>query len=186
MVEGVAENPAAPSLGWNGLAARTPADRRPGGPTSERGRFPSEGVTMSSVHCGVWIDHAEAVVVRFDDQGESTVRRFTSDAGSRSKSAGGMSGSGGRVGGASHKKTERKRRHQLERFFDEVAEEVAGAEKVAVIGPGTAKKAFESRLRETSPGVNLLAVLPAHPLTEPQPDREVPRGLRDPRLLSYL
>jgi hypothetical protein len=121
---------------------------------------------MSRRHCGIWIDQEEAVIVGFDADGASETGHIESAAGGRHKSVGGMSGTRGHVGGVSHKKAEHRRLQELSRFYAQVAEAVRTADRIAIIGPGEAKKHLESALREVGGGdANIVAVLPEDRLT---------------------
>lgn len=101
---------------------------------------------MSKARCGIWIDNAEAILVRFADDGEATLERIESEVAPRAKTKGGMRGTGGHVSGASHKKPEQKRLNQLNQFFGEVWTQIKDAESIAILGPGTAKKGLESEI----------------------------------------
>ena len=130
---------------------------------------------MKRIRCGIWIDHAEAIVVRFTQDPEPVLQRIASGVAGRAKTTGGMSGSRGQVGGASHKKAERRRQNELSRFYEQVAAAVEDADQVAIIGPGQAKTNFETTLREVNRDVECVAVLPEDQLT----DRQVIARLRE-------
>lgn len=122
---------------------------------------------MKIAHCGIWIDNAEAIVVRFGDDGEAEVSRIESGVGSRSKPRGGTKGSG-KIGGVSHKKSENRRLNQFSSFFGEVWNAVADAEKIVIVGPGTAKQGFEAEVRGHHRHPEILAVDARDNLTDPQ------------------
>jgi hypothetical protein len=135
---------------------------------------------MERIRWGIWIDHAEAILVRFGPDGEAGIRRIESGVAGRAKSTGGMSGFSGQIGGASHKKPERRRLNQLSRFYEEVVATVEDADEIAIIGPGKAKKNFETKLRELNADAEVVAVLPADRLTDGQVVARLRKILRVP------
>lgn len=102
---------------------------------------------MSTTRCGIWIDNAEAILVRFSAEADGQVHRIESGVAGRSRTGGGMSAGRGRVSGASHSKPERKRLNQLARFHEEVSQNVQDAEQIAILGPGLARKGLETVVR---------------------------------------
>lgn len=109
---------------------------------------------------GVWICQTKAVVVRLDESGASCVT-MTSDIAPRHRSTGGT-----RAGRAflhrsvnSTSREEAAREAAIERFFDEVARAVEGADELVVLGPGGARTAFAARLPRGS--MTVRAVEPA-------------------------
>ena len=85
-------------------------------------------------HIGVWIDREQAIVVEFARGGAPQTVKIESHAPGRVKIRGGMRGGGGHVDGASHTKAEAKRLASLDRFYDEVAAALEGADRIALIG----------------------------------------------------
>jgi hypothetical protein len=109
---------------------------------------------------GVWICQTKAVVVRLDENGATCVT-MTSDIAPRHRSTGGT-----RAGRAflhrsvnSTSREEAAREAAIERFFDEVAHAVEGADELVVLGPGGARTAFAARLPRGS--MTVRAVEPA-------------------------
>ena len=123
---------------------------------------------MSMIRCGVWIDNAEAIVVRFPERGEAQLHRIDSGVTSRSKSAGGTKLGGGKVGGASHKKSEHRRQNQFSRFHDEVWRAIEDADQIAILGPGVARKGLESEIREHHGHPDIVAAEAEQSQTDPQ------------------
>ena len=88
---------------------------------------------MSYAHAVVWIDHRTARVISFSLD-ESEVVEITSSTGEgRLHRKSGIPGSGHAADDIG--------------FFDEVADEMKAATDVLIVGPGTAKKAFETHLQ---------------------------------------
>jgi hypothetical protein len=94
---------------------------------------------------GLWIDHREAVIVFFTDEGEET-KRITSNieqdvrfsAGSRSKD--------GWQGVSPEDMRDRRSENQLNRYYDDVIACIRDAESILILGPGEAKGELEKRL----------------------------------------
>lgn len=123
---------------------------------------------MSTTRCGIWIDKAEAIVVRFVDDGEAQVRRIESGVTPRSKTKGGMRAGRGKVSGASHSKPEHKRLNQLSHFYGAVWRTIQDAEQIAILGPGVARKGLESEVREHQGHPEIVAAAPDQRHTDPQ------------------
>ena len=123
---------------------------------------------MSVTRYGIWIDNAEAIVVRFLDDGEAQVHRIDSGVTPRSKTRGGMRAGRGKVSGASHSKPEQKRLNQLSHFYDEVWRIIRDAGQIAILGPGVARKGLESEVREHQGHPEIVAAEPDQRHTDPQ------------------
>lgn len=123
---------------------------------------------MSTTRCGIWIDNAEAIVVRFPDDGEAQVRRIESGVNPRSKTKGGMRAGRGKVSGASHSKPEQKRLNQLSRFYGEVWQTIQDADQIAIVGPGVARTGLESEVREHQGHPEIVSTGPDQRHTDPQ------------------
>ena len=123
---------------------------------------------MSTTRFGIWIDNAEAILVRFLDDGEAQVRRIESGVTPRSKTKGGMRAGRGKVSGASHSKPEHKRLNQLSNFYEEVWRTIQDADQIAILGPGVARKGLESEVREHQGHPEIVAAEPDQRHTDPQ------------------
>ncbi len=93
---------------------------------------------------GIWLDHsrAEIVAIQGNDVTRSTI---ASDVERRHKALGGtrMPGRGNLSSpGASESKVDRHRSEQIARFFKKLMPSVRNAERVLVVGPGSAKTEF--------------------------------------------
>lgn len=95
---------------------------------------------MTYAHAIVWLDHRSARVIRFsrDDSVLSEMHSTTEERRLHRKSG---------VPGSGHAPDD----HQ---FFDVVVEELAQVPAVLIVGPGTAKKAFELWLQHRHPDVS--------------------------------
>ena len=123
---------------------------------------------MSTVGTGIWIDNAGAILVRFNGEGEPEVSRIESHVDPRAKTTGGAFNEKGRVGGASHSKPRNKRENQFARYFDEVWEAIREADRIAIFGPGTARKWLEARIREENIHPEIVRAETLDSVTDPQ------------------
>jgi hypothetical protein len=119
---------------------------------------------------GLWIDHQKAVIVSLSQSGVSThtipsgvVGRTRMSGGSRSKTTYGPQDI------ASEKRRDARHRHHLDRYYDEVIENVSDAEEVLILGPGEAKKELKKRMeRLKALSKRIVGVEVADKLTEKQ------------------
>ncbi len=102
---------------------------------------------------GIWLDHsrAEVVAIQGDEVTCSTVasdvdRKHRSLGGTRVPGKGYMSSPG-----ASEKNVMRHRNAQITRFFKQLIPAVRDAERVLVVGPGTAKTEFAAQVEKEKP-----------------------------------
>lgn len=130
---------------------------------------------MAASRCGVWIDNAEAIVIRFAHDGTAKLERMESGVAPRAKTKGGMRGTGGHIRGASHKKPEQRRLNQLARFHDDVYERIRDAEAIAILGPGVAKTRLEAEVQGHHRHPEIVAVQPL----ERQTDRQLIARFRE-------
>jgi hypothetical protein len=114
-------------------------------PTAAR---PQVAVQAGPAGVLVWIDAREAVLVRWVD-GTPSVQRLASDVPAHRRSTGHvrhepMTRHGG--GGAPQNAGEPRRLEHLDRFVDEVAEQLEADEDIVLVGPGTVHERLQARL----------------------------------------
>jgi hypothetical protein len=119
---------------------------------------------------GVWIDHAEAVVVTLINGQEKTERVRSHAEGHLRLSGGARARSPyGPQDIASERKMQERRMHQLQRFYRDVAGAIRDADRIFILGPGEAKLEFEKQLRKSKElSAKLGAVETADRMTEAQ------------------
>lgn len=102
---------------------------------------------------GIWLDHSRAEVVAIQG-GAVTRTTFASEVERKHKALGGtrMPGKGYMTsGGASEKNVDRHRDEQIARFYKQLIPAVRKAERVLVVGPGTAKTEFAAQVEKEKP-----------------------------------
>jgi stalled ribosome rescue protein Dom34 len=119
---------------------------------------------------GLWIDHARAVLVSLDDEGEVTTRTVKSDAGKRVRSKGGARSSTvyGPQDATYEARRDRKYEHRLEQFYASVGQLLADSDSIFILGPGEAKTEFRKHLETSGVPAERLSVEAADKLTEAQ------------------
>jgi hypothetical protein len=121
----------------------------------------------------VWIDAREAHLVSWI-AGEAIMERLESDVPSHRKSTGHVGHDPSiRHGGGGRQQTagETHRQEHLDRFVGQVVDRLAGADSVAIIGPGTVRERLERELRAADARQHRtreVATAPAGRLTERQ------------------
>jgi hypothetical protein len=121
---------------------------------------PNEGVMMNS-NVGIWIDHKKAVIVSASHDGV-TLKTVKSRVAAHPHYAGAQDGGG-------EKKYEERQRHQLDRFFDEVIDEMGRPEALLVFGPGEAKLELNDRVvRAAAAPAGIVGVQTTARLTDAQ------------------
>jgi hypothetical protein len=114
------------------------ANTMPGGRLRREHNF-SEEIIMSFYHAVVWVDHQKATTWQFtSEQQEGTVVHAHDQ---HQKVHSRKSTHGGHRSAADH------------RFFDEVAQALAGVHEILIIGPAQTKQEFASYLRDKHPGL---------------------------------
>ena len=118
---------------------------------------------------GIWIDHREAVVAIITWRGE-TVQVIPCHA-ERHPSRG--DDTNGRVGhdlfkGPQDDARDRAYMEHLKHFYDDVIQEIHGADSVVIMGPGEAKAEFRHRMEEKHLGNRIKACETAGKMTAPQ------------------
>jgi hypothetical protein len=126
---------------------------------------------------GLWIDHREAVIVFFTDEGEET-KRITSNieqdvrfsAGSRSKD--------GWQGVSPEDMRDRRSENQLNRYYDDVIACIRDAESILILGPGEAKGELEKRLESKKLRGRIVGIETVDKMTDRQIAAEVRKHFR--------
>jgi stalled ribosome rescue protein Dom34 len=112
---------------------------------------------------GVWVDHKKAVIVSIA-AGEVTTRTLTSDVGAHPRYAGSQEGGG-------EKKYEERHNQDLDRYYDDVIDQLGKPDAVLLFGPGDAKLQLKARLGRSKVSVSsetIVAVESTDKLTDPQ------------------
>ncbi len=109
---------------------------------------------------GVWIDHRKAVIV--SASGEVTTRTVASDVSGHPRY-------GGQQDGGGEQKYEARHGQDLNRYYDEVIDQLGSPEAILIFGPGEAKLELKARLGlSKSPAAPTIEVEAADQLSEPQ------------------
>jgi hypothetical protein len=118
---------------------------------------------------GLWIDHRRAVVVTITDKGEE-IRTIESNAEKHIQRAAGSRHGGPFESQAVPADDSRQREYtgELDRYYDEVAAHVMGAEAVLIFGPGEAKGELKKRIVQDSARGRSVDVETAYRMTERQ------------------
>lgn len=101
---------------------------------------------------GVWVDHRRACAIKFASDGEAHMTQLVSESPGNRANRGSMGGAQG----------------HFRRFYADIVEIIREVEHLAILGPGLAKKEFESVLRQRAERVRIVAVLTTDQMTEPQ------------------
>ena len=103
---------------------------------------------------GIWIDHGKAVIVTATLAGVTT-KTLESEAGPHARYSGRaaypdadgpQTGTGERKGGGGEKKYENRYGEHLDRYFDEVIDQIGQPMALFIFGPGEAKGQLQKRL----------------------------------------
>lgn len=122
-----------------------------------------------NTNIGLWIDHRKAVIVRLCD-GREEIHEVQSHADRQPSRTDGVRST------ESHESLQtqaddvkdRKFLHQLNAFYDEVIEQIHGAQSLLIIGPGEAKGELAKRLQSEKPGNRIVNVEAADKMTNRQ------------------
>ena len=118
----------------------------------------------------VWIDHEKAVIVTLVD-GREKVTKIDSNVGSRVRLSGGSRSKSpyGPQDVSSEKKVDEKRKHRLQDYYQEVAQNITKADKFLIIGPGEAKGELKKEIEKSKNlAPKISGVEPADKMTERQ------------------
>ena len=108
--------------------------------------------------CAVWLDHSEALIVRFSKEGEPRIEKLESGIESVTKSTGGARARQPYMhGSAARHSDQEKRQQQLSKFYDEIVLRVKDSPKIILMGPGLAKQELGKTI-DGLPGLQKLNV----------------------------
>lgn len=96
---------------------------------------------------GIWIDHKKAVIVSASD-GQVTTRTVESEVGPHGRYSGraGYPTPDGPKNGGGEKKYEERHGQRLDRYYDDVINQLGQPESLLIFGPGEAKLQLRERL----------------------------------------
>ena len=100
---------------------------------------------------GLWLDQAGATIVAVKHEGEPVVQHVESDVEGHYRLSGGWKSGTRTQAVADEKRINRRRQHQLDRYYERLAEAVGDAGRVLILGPGEAKLGLKRAL-ERRPG----------------------------------
>jgi stalled ribosome rescue protein Dom34 len=104
----------------------------------------------------VWVDHREAILAFFENVHLLREEELFSEAGSHTHG-----------GGWSQKRIEAHRHAVLDHFYEEIIQELSGADQVILYGPGQAKHELEHHInRNKVLSVHLIAVTTTDKMSE--------------------
>ena len=111
---------------------------------------------------GVWIDHKDAFIVAHRNKADSDAADESTDKHVRF--------AGHASEGQSPAEDQRNRRlaNQLDHYYDEVIEQLAGISSIFIFGPGEAKGEFKKRLEHKGMGELVAGCEPAERMTAHQ------------------
>jgi stalled ribosome rescue protein Dom34 len=110
---------------------------------------------------GIWLDHKKAVIVTVS-AGQVSTKMLISDVGPHTRYAGSQEDGG-------EKKYEQRHRQDLDRYYDDVINQIGSPDALLLFGPGEAKLQLKDRLgRSNVLSEAVVAVESADKLTEPQ------------------
>jgi len=99
--------------------------------------------------CAVWLDHSEALIVRFSNDGEPRIEKLESGIESITKSTGGARARQPYMhGSAARHSDQEKRNQQLSKFYDKIVLRVKDSPKIILMGPGLAKQELGKTIDE--------------------------------------
>jgi len=111
---------------------------------------------MNTTKCGIWLDHREATLIDVTNAAQAgeapSVTRVRSGVEDKVKHFGHRpnlppQSDARSAGSAEEKHLDRRRAQDLKTFYAEIADEVAGAKRVMILGPGQAPKELASALQ---------------------------------------
>lgn len=122
-----------------------------------------------STQVGLWIDHKSATIVTIKDQ-EEVINEILSDVESQLRRAGDspMQGSYEAQQVPADNSRQRALTGDLNKYYDEVIEQIRYADSILIVGPGAAKHELQNRLEEQQIGEKVVGVETVDNLTEPQ------------------
>jgi len=129
---------------------------------------------MSSVHrnqsqfVGMWLDQAGATIVTLEDGHDPVIQQVESNVESHYRLSGGWKSGMQTQDVADAKRVERKRRQQLERYYERLSEVLREATRVLILGPGEAKLHVATKMRHEGLGSKLRATEAADKMTTPR------------------
>ena len=99
---------------------------------------------------GLWIDHRRATVVAIEN-GEVTVKVIESNVGPRTRLSGGARSatSYGPQDVASEGQRDRRYKHLLDMYYQDVIRTIKDAEAILILGPGEAKEELKKRVERS-------------------------------------
>lgn len=111
-------------------------------------------MTTTTRNVGIWIDHREAVIVSLDHNShEEQIETCESDADRPTRQMGGAPSRGSTPWGpqdvASDTRRDRRYKHQLDQYYEEVIGKLGGADAILIFGPGAAKTELKKHLDDT-------------------------------------
>jgi stalled ribosome rescue protein Dom34 len=119
---------------------------------------------------GIWIDQKEAVLVSVEDA-QAAIERIVSNVESHFRPSGGWKASGTNVAQSVSKeqRTDERREHQLDSFYEAVIEKAGKADKCYIFGPGEAKLGLVKKIEKIKgQHIEIAAVETSDSLTENQ------------------
>lgn len=120
-----------------------------------------------TVSVGVWIDHREAILVKFEDGKSETIRIESESESQLRRASDRTSGPFEALQVPSDDTRERKRDAELGQFYDAVISHFAQAASLLVFGPGEAKHELKKRLAKHHISANCV-IETSDKMTEPQ------------------
>lgn len=119
---------------------------------------------------GIWIDHRKAVIVSASGE-RVTTTTLESDVEPHSRYSGraGFPTPEGRQDEGGEKKHEERYRQHLDRYYDEVIDQLGRPEALLIFGPGEAKLQLKERLSRSKPlSESIVGIETTDKLTDPQ------------------
>ena len=120
---------------------------------------------------GIWIDHGKAVIVSASAD-RVTVNTLESKVGPHSRysgRAGATMPEGGPQDEGGEKRYEKRYRHHLDQYYDEVISHLGQPKALLILGPGEAKLELKERLSHSNAlSKCVVGIEPTDKLTDPQ------------------
>ncbi len=122
-----------------------------------------------STNAGIWIDHRNAVIVFLSDSDIKT-KIVESDVEEQVEAARGARSSKPYGSGniATSDRRDNRFTQLLDRYYDEVIDELKTVDNIFLVGPGEAKGEFQKRTKTRGLPASILAVEAADKMTQPQ------------------
>jgi hypothetical protein len=119
---------------------------------------------------GLWIDHVKAFIVTIKADRDIDSIIIESDIEPSTKSTGGdRTKTPYSKGGVSVEKSQSRRQQQLKGYYEDIIEQIAGADKIYLFGPGTAKKELNHEIQKNGLiAEKIIGIDAADKMTEPQ------------------